>query len=193
MSQKILVIDGHPDGDRARLCHALADAYLEGAMNAGKETRLITLAETQIELLRTAGDFTRSPTAAEIRRAQEDIVWADHLALIFPLWLGGAPALLHGFLEQVARGGFFAETAGPGIRSKFKGKSARLIVTMGMPAVVYRLIFHAHGVRTIMSGVLGFAGFTPVRLTTFGAVENVNAHEQTARLQRVRTLGRDGR
>lgn len=193
MAQKILVIDGHPESDRARFCHALADAYLKGAMEAGKETRLITLAETPVEFLRSARDFTAPPRTAEMKSAQADFLWADHIVLIFPLWLSGAPALLHAFLEQVACGGFFAETAGPGIRPKFKGKSARLIVTMGMPAFVYRLIFRAHRVRNIMSGVLGFAGFSPARATMFGAVQTVDTEQHKLRLDRAHMLGRDGR
>lgn len=193
MARKILVIDGHPDPARARLCHALADAYIEGAMEAGKETRLITIAETPLDVLRTAADFAQPTASASIKSAQADLLWADHVVLVFPLWLGGAPALLRMFLEQVACGAFFAETTGAGIRSKLKGKSARLIVTMGMPAFVYRLMFHAHGVRNIMHGVLGFAGYAPVRATLFGAVESVGRDEHKRRLARARDLGREGR
>ena len=193
MAQRILVIDSHPDPDRARLCHALADAYLRGAMNAGKETRLITLAETPVDVLRTAVDFAAPPQSQQIKSAQEDIVWADHVVLVFPLWLGGAPALLRAFLEQVARGGFFADRARAGIRPKLKNKSARLIVTMGMPGLIYRFIFHAHGLRNIMEGVLGFAGFAPVRATLFGAVEVCGPEKQKARLEHTRMLGAAGR
>lgn len=193
MTQKILVIDGHPDPARARLCHGLAETYVQGAQTAGKETRLITVAELPVEVLRSAADFAEPPQSERIKSAQADIVWADHIVMVFPLWLGGAPALLRAFLEQVARGGFFAETEGRGIRPKFKGKSARLIVTMGMPSFVYRLVFHAHGLRNIMEGVLGFAGFAPVRATLFGAVEAIGAEKQKARLHRVRVLGGEGR
>ena len=35
MSRRILLIQGHPDATRAHLCHALADAYAEGAREAG--------------------------------------------------------------------------------------------------------------------------------------------------------------
>ena len=34
---RILVLDGHPDADRARFIHALADAYAEGATGAGHQ------------------------------------------------------------------------------------------------------------------------------------------------------------
>lgn len=192
MPNRILVIDGHPDPDRARFCHALANAYLEGAQSTGKETRLVTLAETEFAPLRTAADFARPTDMPAIKSAQDDITWADHIVLVFPLWLGGAPALLRAFLERIACGSFVAETAGRGIRQKLKGKSARLIVTMGMPAFIYEFVFHAHGVKNIMQGVLGFGGVAPIRLTLFGAVEAARQGGQKKRLARVRALGRDG-
>jgi putative NADPH-quinone reductase len=193
MRRKILIIDGHPDPDRQRFGHALAEAYTVGAISVGDETRSITLAETEVAFLRTAADFALPPTAPVILSAQRDIEWADHIVIVFPLWLGGAPALLRAFLEQIACGGFFAETSSRGIQQRLKHKSARLIVTMGMPSFIYRLIFHAHGVRNIMEGVLGFAGFKPIRATLFGAVEAQTAPTQKARLAQVRELGRHGR
>jgi len=192
MSERILVIDGHPDRDRARFCHALANAYLEGARATGKQTRLITLAEADFPLLRTAKDFATPADAPAITRAQEDFLWADHIVIIFPLWLSSAPALLRAFFEQIARASFVAETDGRGIKSKLKGRSARLIVTMGMPAPIYQLVFGARGVKSIMEGVLGFAGIGPIRLTLFGAIEAVGEAVQKRRLARVNTLGREG-
>lgn len=193
MARKILIIDGHPDPARGHLCHALADAYVDGALASGKETRLISVAEAPVEVLRTAAEFASAPKSEHILGAQADIVWADHLVMVFPLWLGGAPALLRAFLEQTARGNFFAAAEGTGIRQKFKGKSARIIVTMGMPSIIYRLMFHAHGVKNIMQGVLGFAGFGPVRLTLFGAIENAKPRKQRERIEAVRMLGREGK
>lgn len=50
-----------------------------------------------------------------------------------PLWLGDVPALLKAFLEQIARPRF-ALAQGTMPKPLVKGRSARLIVTMGMPA-----------------------------------------------------------
>lgn len=191
MTKRVLIIDGHPDPDRGRLCHALAEAYAKSARDAGNDVRLLTVAEAEFAVLRTARDFATPPDAAAIISARADITWADHLVFVFPLWLGGAPALLRGFLEQVARAGFVAETDGRGMRQKLKGKSARLIVTMGMPAFIYQLVFHAHGVKNIMQGVLGFGGVAPIRLTLFGGVETSTAAAHAARLRRVTVLARE--
>ena len=192
MPSRILIIDGHPDPARERFCHALCEAYGEGARSAGKETRLLTVAEADFPLLRTAPEFAGAPDSAIVLRAREDLLWCDHIVLVFPLWLGGAPALLRGFLEQVARGSFVAETTGRGIKQNLKGRSARLIVTMGMPALIYRLMFHEHGVRNIMQGVLGFGGIAPRRRTLFGMVESVSAKQRQSWLDKVRAMGREG-
>ena len=99
MKERILVIDGHPDAHRERFCHALAEAYIEGARAAGKQTRLLTVSEMTFPLLRSAADFTSAPEDAAILRARDDLLWCDHMVIIFPLWLGGALVLLRAFFE----------------------------------------------------------------------------------------------
>ena len=83
--------------------------------------------------------------------AQADIAWAEHLVLLFPLWLGDMPALVKGFLEQVARPGFAfkAEGSNPFAHKGLAGRSARVVVTMGMPALLYRWYFRAHSVKSL--------------------------------------------
>lgn len=186
----VLVIDGQPDPDRARLTHALAQAYVEGAHEAGFQTRMITLAETEISFLRIAAEFDQAPQSPAILSARADIEWATHIVIIFPIWLGGAPAYLRAFLEQVARAGFLATVSERGWAMKLKGKSARLIATMGMPAIMYRLMFGAFGVKSIARSVLGFAGVDPVRLTLFGGAGQPNTAARW--LREVRDLGVKG-
>src|ERR1700676_729879 len=106
MARKIVVIDGHPDPDKARFCHALAAAYAEAAQAAGHTVRRITVAETEIPILRSAQDWESGEAVPAIRQCQQAIGWADHLVFIYRLWLGSMPALLRGFFEQVFRPGF---------------------------------------------------------------------------------------
>ncbi len=39
MARNILILNGHPDPNSKGLCHALAEAYAEGAREAGLEVR----------------------------------------------------------------------------------------------------------------------------------------------------------
>ena len=192
MSKRVLVVDGHPDKDRARFCHALADAYVAGAREGGHETRLIVLADAEFPLLRTAAEFDQPPETASILSACDDIAWANHIVFVFPLWIGSAPALLRAFLEQTARGAFFARTEGRGIQQRLTGRTARLIVTMGMPAFVYSLGFGAHGLKSIAKSALGFAGIAPTKMTLFGAAGEQSATVAKTRLRQVRALGERG-
>ena len=114
---------------------------------------------------------------------------ADHLVIIFPLWLGTLPALFKGFLERVLQ----PELVEPAKRGQFvkllKGKSARVIVTMGMPGFVYRFWFGAHALKMLKRNILGFMGVRPIRSTIFGYVEGVSAERRAAWLRELAELG----
>ena len=52
-----------------------------------------------------------------------------------------------------------------------KGRSARLVVTMGMPAFFYRVYYRAHSLKSLQRNILEFCGISPVRTTMIGMVE----------------------
>jgi hypothetical protein len=57
MPRRVAIIQGHPDPAGGHLCHALADAYAQGASAAGHEVARIELARLDFPLLRTQQDF----------------------------------------------------------------------------------------------------------------------------------------
>ncbi len=194
MTQRVLVINGHPDPSPERLCSALAAAYCEGATRSGKVVRRIDVGALDVPFIRSAEEFESGQLSAAMLEAQAAVAWADHLTIIHPLWLGGPPAMLKAFLEQVFRYGFAIPKPGGagGVAGLLKGRSARLIVTMGMPAVVYRLVFGAFGVRAIERGVLWLSGVRPVRHTLFGGVGGAPAARYGAWVEQVRAMGARG-
>lgn len=190
-ARHVLLILGHPDGNGSHLCHALADAYAEGAGRAGHEVRRIDVAQLDFPLLRSKQAWEEGPVPPALLPAQADIGWADHVVLFFPLWLGDMPALLKAFLEQVARPGFAVGKAGQeSLGTKLlKGRSARVVVTMGMPALVYRWYFRAHSVKSLERNILGFVGFAPVSETLIGGVEGLEEAGVAKWLARMRKAG----
>lgn len=193
--RRILVIQGHPDPAGRHFGHALADAYAEGAAAAGHEVRRTEVALLDFPLLRSQADWTHGTLPPGLQQAQADIAWAQHLVLCFPLWLGDMPALLKAYLEQVARPDFAfskdqaATAAEPYGRKGLTGRSARVVVTMGMPAVVYRHYFRAHSVKSLERNILGFVGIAPVHETLIGMVENPDPKERGRWLAKLRALG----
>jgi putative NADPH-quinone reductase len=179
MGRRILLIQGHPDPQPTHFGHALADAYAAAAREAGHVVETVTVATLDFPLLRTRAEWDSGEVPPALAPVQEAILRAEHLVIFFPLWLGGMPALLKGFLEQVARPGFAIQpTGGAGWNKLLGGRSARLVVTMGMPAIVYRWVFQAHSLKALERNILGFAGIAPVQETLVGSVEGTDKARQ---------------
>jgi putative NADPH-quinone reductase len=141
-------------------------------------------------LLRSQREFEDGTPPESIEVAQRTIAWSDHLVIIYPLWLGSMPALLKGFLEQVFRPVFVMQTEPDGgSKRPLKGKSARVIVTMGMPALAYRWFFRAHGLKSLERNILSFVGIRPMRATLIGGIESLSPVRRSKWLQRIENLG----
>lgn len=195
VKKRIVIIQGHPDEQGTHFCNALAEAYASGARGEGHEVEMIEVARLDFGLIRTMQQFRDGAPPLSIQEAQDVIRKADHLVFFFPLWLGAAPALLKGFLEQTFRDGFAMQVAtkGRGWGRMLRGKSARIVVTMGMPAFVYRWYFGAHGLKSLERSILGFAGVGPIRESLIGRVEDRSVTSRGRWLIRMQALGRAGR
>ncbi|HEY6865078.1 MAG TPA: NAD(P)H-dependent oxidoreductase [Burkholderiales bacterium] len=194
MAKRIVIIQGHPDPRRERFGRALAAAYADGAAAAGHEVRAVDVAAIDFPILRTREEWESGPLPGTLRGAQDAIRWADHLVLLFPLWAGTMPALLKAFLEQVFRPGFAMAASKRDLlwEKRLAGKSARVVVTMGMPAFVFRWWFRAHALKGLERNILAFCGIGPIRESLVGSVDSPDDAARQEWLARMRALGRKG-
>jgi putative NADPH-quinone reductase len=105
------------------------------------------------------------------------------------MWLGTMPALAKAFLEQVIRPGVAFSYERYGAKKLLAGRSAHIVVTLGMPAWLYRT-FYCRGLRR---NVFKFVGFSPVRTTMFGMVENASDPTKSRWLDIMRKNGAKAR
>jgi putative NADPH-quinone reductase len=195
MPKRILLLQGHPDNSREHLLHALASSYAGAARAAAHEVRLVDVAALDFPLLRSQSDWEHGALPAGLAQAQQDIGWCEHMVLFFPLWLGDMPALFKGCLEQVARLGFafeYKEGGSPFNAKRLTGRSARVVVTMGMPSAVYRLYFRAHSVKSLERNILGFVGIAPVDETLIGMVGDMKVDVAAKWIRKLARLGQRG-
>lgn len=191
MAKQIVIIQGHPDPEGEHFCHALAESYAAGARSAGHAVTTLPVAELQFPLLRSKLDWDEGTLPPGLRKAQEQIHRADHLLIVYPLWLGTMPALLKGFFEQTLRPGFAISIDDKGHWHRhLQGKSARVVVTMGMPALAYRWFFRAHSLKSLERNILKFVGIKPVRETLVGSVENMKSERREQWIEKLAALGR---
>lgn len=84
MPRQVAIIQGHPDPAGGHLCHALADAYAEGATGAGHAVARIELGRLDFPMLRTRREFESGELPAVLAPARDAIIAAEHLVIVFP-------------------------------------------------------------------------------------------------------------
>ena len=190
MQRNVAIVQGHPDPAKGRFGRALQAAYEEGARKAGHPVRVIDVATLDFALLRSKQDWEKGVPSPAIREAQAAIRWADHLVFFYPLWAGSMPALLKGFIEQAFRPGFAMDPGGGLLAARpLAGRSARIVVTMGMPAFVYRWFFRAHSLKSLQRNILGFCGIEPIKVSLVGQVDDPDPARRQRWLAKMREFG----
>jgi NAD(P)H dehydrogenase (quinone) len=167
---KTLVILGHPSADS--LCGALAEAYTQAALQAGKEVRQISLGDLQFDPVLHHGYAQIQPLEPDLLAAQQALLWAEHLVFVYPIWWGAMPALMKGFIDRIFLPGFaFKYRANSSQWDKLlAGRSAHLLVTMDSPPWYFRWINRMPGHYQMKKTILEFSGVKPVRISSFGPV-----------------------
>ncbi len=185
---RIAIIVGH--SRTGTFCEALGEAYRKGAAAGGHHADLFVTARMSFDPILREGYERIQPLEPDLQTAHDAIMAADHMILIFPLWLGGMPAIMKGFLERVLQPEIQPSGKAGRFATPLKGKSAHILVPMGMPGFVYRWWFGPSEIKILKHNILGFIGAAPVRSTIFGNIEGVGAEGRARWLRETEDLGR---
>ncbi|VVP00428.1 NAD(P)H-dependent oxidoreductase [Pseudomonas fluorescens] len=190
MGKRILLILGHPS--TTSFCAALAERYAKSALDAGHEVRQLRLGEMVFDPVLRDGYQQTQTLEDDLNAAQSDILWAEHLTLVYPIWWGGIPALLKGFFDRVLLPGFaFKYREGKAFPDKLlNGRTAHLLVTMDTPPWYYRLIYRMPGLHEVRKTTLQFCGIKPLRTLTFGPVLGSTDQQRRSWLQQAQAIAR---
>ena len=190
MGKRILLILGHPS--TKSFCAALAERYAQSALDAGHEVRQLRLGEMVFDPVLRDGYQQIQTLEDDLNAAQSDILWAEHLTLVYPIWWGGIPALLKGFFDRVLLPGFaFKYRKGKAFPDKLlNGRTAHLLVTMDTPPWYYRLIYRMPGLHEVRKTTLQFCGIKPLRTLTFGPVLGSTDQQRRSWLQQAQAIAR---
>ena len=172
---------------------ALGEAYRRGAESGGHHADLFVLGRMNFDAILREGYRREQPLEPDLAAARAAFVACDHVVVIFPLWCGDMPAILKGFFERILQPDLLAiqKSGGKASWKFFKGKSARIIMTMGMPGWFYRLYFGAHALKLLKRNILQFIGIAPVRSSVYGMIEAVGDDKRKSWLREVEALGYD--
>ena len=193
--KKILLIDGDPD--ETRLTSALISAYRSGAEEAGYQVSQILIRELAFEPNLQFGYKQRLELEPDLLAAIDAIKTCDHMVWVHPVWWGGLPALLKGFIDRtflpsIMFDYYEAKLGGMGWDGYLEGKTARIIATMDTPKVLYRLLYSAPSVNQLKKTTLEFCGVKPVKVTQFAPVKGSTQEKRESWIKTAHVLGLKG-
>lgn len=187
--KNILLINGHPN--KASFNFALAAAYKEGALKAGSTVTEIIIADLQFNPNLQFGYTKRMELEPDLLEALEKIKKADHLVWFHPVWWGGFPAIMKGFIDRLFL---------PGITFRHRensvwwdklltGKTARIITTIDQPSWYYRLFYKCPSVNQLKKNILEFCGIKPVKVTYIGIIKTADIQKREKWIKQLYQLG----
>lgn len=190
MKKRIVIINGHPNKDSFNF--GIAEAYKNGARQSGAEIRELTIAELNFNPNLQYGYQKRMELESDLIKSREAIEWANHLVWIHPVWWGGLPAILKGFIDRLFLPGFaFRYRKDSIFQDKLlKGKTARIISTLDQPGWFYRLFYGRPSINQLRKSTLQFCGINPVKVTYLGIVSTSDEAKRHKWLFKVNQLGK---
>jgi NAD(P)H dehydrogenase (quinone) len=170
----IYLILAYPNHDG--LCYNIYTNVLKGFIEAGHEIRTTDLYEEKFNPVlvfnneKRRRDLKNDP---EMEKYRENIIWANHLVFIYPIWWSGMPAILKGFIDRVFASGFAYEYKGMLVKGFFGGKSAWIINTNDTPYLYAKLFLKDYG-NILKKQILALCGIKKIKQITFSGIRFSN-------------------
>lgn len=186
----LLVIYAHPN--KESLSHAIKEAFLEGAKQAGHIVHVCDLYEEHFDpVLRV---FEKHGHESEDTKKYQDLIrWADWMVFIYPVWWLKAPAILEGWFDKILLSGFAFRYKKV---LKYIGvpvgllpcKKAVVLETYGGPGYGIWGFFMNVGWRRIKNGILKLCGVNTLRHMPFYSSQSASPERRTLWLNKVKKL-----
>mgnify|MGYP000060269777 CR=1 FL=1 len=161
---KVYILLGHPDSDSFN--GQIFETYCKEMIAVGHEIKAQRIGEMRFDPILWKGYKIFQELEPDLKKAQENILWCEKWAIIYPIWWGSIPAILKGFFDRALYSGFAYRyhKNDPFWDKLLKGRSADLITTCDAPKWWIWWQYRNSDLNTIKRATLEFCGFSPIRV-----------------------------
>lgn len=163
--RKVLVVYCHPNPKS--FTHAVMTAVTSGLRAGGATVEVLDLYAEGFDPALVVDETRRRRDLDKVEdtaRHRALLTWCDVLVFVYPMWWGGFPAMLKGFVDRVIVSGVAYTYEGRPDSAVFprgllRGKSVHLFYTLDAPALVglcdpgfvsmYFTVFWYSGIRSV--------------------------------------------
>lgn len=164
-----------------------------GAEAAGHQIRTATLSQMAFDPDFGQASFHSAPALEpDLETFREDLLWADHVVLVAPMWWGGLPARTKGLFDRILLPGFDFDPRQRRMGAPtplLSGRTAHFMLTSDTPAWAFWLMDGRALKQQVHRQILSFVGLKPVRHTHFSPVEHSTPERRARWLADTRLLG----
>ncbi|KAG1661937.1 putative NAD(P)H oxidoreductase [Nymphon striatum] len=187
----VLIVFTHPNSSSFN--HAILERISAGLKEAGHTIKVKDLYQENFDPILSANDLEQlqqGKTPPKIAKEQEQLLWADSLIFIYPLWWFGRPAMLKGWFDIVMTNGLAFEYSSDGAKGLLKHERALVLITAGGSKQYFEdsdalQLIH----RPITDGTLSFCGIKDVSHEIYYDIANISDEERTKITRRCRRNG----
>jgi putative NADPH-quinone reductase len=171
----------------------IATSYTKAAQ-AKHSVKLLKLAELNFDPNLAEGFHQSQALEEDLLLVQSNILWADHVVIVVPIWWGGVPAKLKGLIDRTFLPGFaFKYEKGKSIPTKLlHHKTSRIIMTMDTPPWYYKWFQGAPALKQLDTATLVFSGFKRAKSNMWGPVISADESQLQRWREQAQRLGEFG-
>lgn len=189
MSARVLVVYCHPNP--ASYTHAVLDEVVAGLGATEADVRVLDLHAEGFDPVLVVNEThrRRDLDKVEATRAHRELVaWCDAMVLVYPVWWGGFPAVLKGWIDRVFVSGLtysFQDRPKHAVlpAGLMRGKEAHFFYTLDSPWLVALV---DPGWLSIYFTTFWYCGFGPIRRYYLSRLKLTTEEERKRWLGRVR-------
>ncbi len=184
--KNILVVFSHPKEDS--LAYAIRETVIKGLKKSDAEVRVQDLYREKFNpLLYDIKENDKDPVTMKMK---ENVVWADGIVFITPLWWASIPAMLKGYFDRIFTEHFAFQYNQAGIPvGLLKNKKAVLIGTCDTPSLLAKFSKTSLGFKSVIRGVLKLSGIKDAKFVLFGSVLSSTEEKREKWIEKALAIG----
>lgn len=179
---KTLIVYAHPN--HRSLSYAFLQKTLQGLNEnpSSNEVQVLDLYAESFDPLLVFNEQKRRRDMhldPELEKYRNQLLWADRLVFVYPIWWGRPPAMLLGYIDRMFAANFaYRDKGGLLPEGLLKGKTVVCVSTMKGPPLYPLLILNNAHKSLMRKALFRYVGIKKVKFFEFGGMEKPQGKQE---------------